>query len=165
MQPVIIDVTTKNSHTVYRIHPDVLYGTVHKAVAAFMSGGNGQDDKLVALVRVAVKGVLLMYGDKILDSIFKSKNHPRPGKKDDLIEWYTDLFTKIGIAMWMKNETYLEGRITVCEVSHDHTECAVQIDTISTGPIASHTNALPASTNGTYSERESASAECDSYTA
>jgi hypothetical protein len=54
------------------------------------------------LIKAAVKGVLIIYGEKLLTQML-GKDHPRPGKKDDIVEWYTDVFAKIAITLATKH--------------------------------------------------------------
>lgn len=109
---VIIHVETPQYEQTVAIDANVLYGSVRPMIERFMGGSTDmqtEQGRLSALVRTGVKGVLLMYGDKILDSLFRSKDHPKPGKGDDLVEWYTDMFTKVCIASMVKSKTHLIG--------------------------------------------------------
>ena len=109
---VIIHVETPQYEQTVAIDANVLYGAVRPTIQFFMGGKNDmntEQGRLNALVRTGVKGVLIMYGDKILDSIFKTKDHPRPEKGDDIVEWYTDMFTKICIASMVKTRAYVTG--------------------------------------------------------
>lgn len=110
---IIVHVETSDQNSTYRIDANVAYVKIRGGIEKFMGGSPAdattEAGRLSSLVRVGVKGVLLMYGDKILDSIFGSKEHPRPGKKDDLVNWYTDMFTKVVLANLVKNVTILSG--------------------------------------------------------
>jgi hypothetical protein len=58
--------------------------------------GNGTEESknLARLIRTAVKGLFMMYGDKIL-TMLVGKDHAKPGKKDDVLEWYTQTFAML----------------------------------------------------------------------
>lgn len=64
---------------------------------------------LAKLIKVGIRGLLIAYGDDILDLFFGKENHPKPGKKDDLIEWYTDMFFRYVVSEGMKNDIVIEG--------------------------------------------------------
>jgi hypothetical protein len=58
------------------------------------TGDNVEATNMARLIRTAVKGVLMMYGDKIL-TLLMGKDHPKPAKKDDIVEWYSKMFAKL----------------------------------------------------------------------
>lgn len=98
-------------------HPENVYRIISAGIRKQLGGNpisnsneNEEQKKLVRLVRLAVKGALLSFGGKILDMIFRSKDHPRPGKGDDLIEWYSDMFAQIAIAEATKGTIFIQTR-------------------------------------------------------
>lgn len=96
-------------------NPDGLYEMMHKSVVAMSTFGAGEspEDKkkknLAKLVKTGVKGLLIAFGDQILDMML-GPNHEKPGKGVDLLDWYQDLFTRIGISWLMRNDVVLRGR-------------------------------------------------------
>lgn len=50
------------------------------------------------LVKTAVKALFIAQGDAILTSMFGTKEHPKPGPHDDVLEWYMRTF--VGVAVW-----------------------------------------------------------------
>lgn len=98
--------------------PDTLYVLIHTAVVKMSNLGIGpgmgvenvKHKRLAALIKVGIKGILMMYGEQILDALFNSTDHPRPEKGVDLLDWYNDMFTRIGITYAMKNDIILEGQ-------------------------------------------------------
>lgn len=88
------------------LSPELLYYHARQIIPRLLHLDGA--DKTALLIKVAVKGVFLMYGDKILEEIFKSKDHPRPGKTDDLVEWYIDMFTQILILQALKSTYTVE---------------------------------------------------------
>lgn len=101
MLSFVLSIDGKNQ--AFLADPDNVYHIVAAGIRKQL-GGNTTDTNapeeqkaLVRLVRVSVRGALIAFGGKILDMVFRSKDHPRPGKKDDLIEWYSDMFAKIAI--------------------------------------------------------------------
>lgn len=122
----------------YQISANKLYGMVHGAIATMLRGGageNAESKQLVSLMKVAVKGVLMMYGDKILDAFFQGKDHPKPGKGADLLEWYTDMFTKVAIAIMSRKQIELTASFV------EGTENVFTVSKVGTGPIAEKANA------------------------
>lgn len=69
-----------------------------------------------------------MYGTQLLDELFNTKNHPRPSKGDDILDWYTDIFTKVGISYLMKTETVLSGHV-IRESEHERIVGVTSVDT------------------------------------
>jgi hypothetical protein len=125
--------------------PDAMYAILHMAIVKMSSteipkecppGANPEIfavQKAVAkLMRVGVKGLLMMYGDMLLTVAFGSKQHPKPAKGDDLLDWYTDMFTKIGLSHLMKKDTVLQGKT----IRHDDETRIVAVDTVFTRPVA-----------------------------
>jgi hypothetical protein len=126
----------------YDFDPDGLYTVIHEGIVRMSGGGatdNQQRKNLARLMKVAIKGMLIMYGNQILDELFLTKDHPKPQKGDDLIEWYQDIFTKVGIGYLMKSDTVLSGYT----VDENERETIVKIVRVSTRPIP-----LPASVEG-----------------
>lgn len=120
------------SHLHIDMNPNTLYDYIHEGIER-MSGQKGSNENvaLAKLMKVAIRGLLLAYGNKLLDALL-GKEHPKPGKHDDLLPWYTDIFTKIAISYCMKNELTLIGRgLPTREVPID-----IQVATISTRPVS-----------------------------
>lgn len=72
--------------------------------------------RVVAFMRAATKAMLVGCGDMLL-TLFLGKDHPKPpkahkGEKFDIVDWYMDIFTKIGISYMMKNDTVLKGTLS-----------------------------------------------------
>lgn len=88
------------------LSPDLLYAHARRLIPQLLHLDG--TDRTAALMKVAIKGIFLAYGDKILEQIFKSKTYPKPQKGDDLVEWYIDLFTQILISQAMKQEYTVE---------------------------------------------------------
>lgn len=129
--------------------PDGLYLLVHTAIQKMASMGidaknpeAAKRNRLSALIKVAIKGMLLMYGQQLLDELFNTKNHPRPAKGDDLLDWYTDMFTKIGISYLMKTETVLSGHV----IRESDERNFIGISSVDTRPVSVESNAAVATT-------------------
>lgn len=133
---------------VFFISPDGLYSTVHDGVVR-MSGTNEGDmsglsaeqqilkKQLVKVIRAGVKGIFMMWGDKLMELFYGSKVHPRPPKDKhlDLVNWYLEEFTKVLIAHMMKNDVVLKGQFTAVGSN------VISIDEVSTRPVASEQTA------------------------
>lgn len=110
--PVKIELHVDREETQFIISPDEL----HKVVSSGMkkqfkiSPDAPEEEKTLArVVRAAVKGALIAFGPKLLDLMFKSKDHPKPGKGEDIIEWYADMFAKVLIAGATQGKLVLNG--------------------------------------------------------
>ena len=120
--------------------PDSMYTLMHAAVARMASFGLSDEDKknpekrkqqnLAKLIKVAVKGVLLMYGEQILDVLYGNANHPKPQKGDDILDWYTNQFTIAGISELMKHDIVLYG------TSDESNPNTLEVRRILTRPVA-----------------------------
>lgn len=127
----------------FNCDPDGLYDEVRSIMAKFSQVAPAEDPvdmspemnalkkRISGLIKVAVKGILLAYGDSILTLAFRTKDHPRPHKGDDLIEWYTNMFARMGIGYLMKKDTVLTGKT----VQEDEHETLITVDHVSTRPI------------------------------
>jgi len=111
--PVQIELHVDNTETQFIVNPDEL----HKIVSLNMKKQFKIDENvpeeektLVRVVRAAVKGALIAFGPKLLNLMFKSKEHPKPGKGDDVIEWYADMFAKTLIAGATQGKLILTGQ-------------------------------------------------------
>ena len=69
-----------------------------------------EEKRIHTLMRTGVKGVLIAIGDTFLNAVYKSKEHPRPGKRDDLIEWYLGFAVDAVINFLIKNDMVFSGR-------------------------------------------------------
>lgn len=112
---------------IFYCHPDVLFDIVKEGIVNmsqvktdYDTSGMSEEQialkkRVVAMMRAGLKALLLTAGDLIL-TLFLGKEHEQPpkakkGEKFDLVDWYMDMFTKIGISYMMKNDTILTGRI------------------------------------------------------
>src|SRR6266567_122963 len=126
----------------FYISPEGLYDEVHKGVVKMSQTDAGDTSnlsteqgflkvRLTKLIKSAVKGVFMMYGNDLMTLFYGSSNHPRPpkDKKLDLVNWYLAELTKILIANMMKNDIVLVGQ---------HTEIGsnvISVDAVSTRPV------------------------------
>lgn len=93
------------------LEAQVAYGLLRSQIVKFSYPAEDKNPaarQLASMLKVAIKGVLMMYGSKILD-VFIGSDHPRPGKKDDLVDWYTDVFARIGVLKATKHVLLLQG--------------------------------------------------------
>jgi hypothetical protein len=124
------------------ISPEGLYTEVHKGVVRMSQTDAGDTSKLapeqrllkeqlVKVIKAGVKGIFMMYGDKLMTLFYGSSTHPRPpkDKKLDLVNWYLEELTKILIAHMMKNDIVLKGQRT--EVNG----VIISVDAVSTRPV------------------------------
>lgn len=126
------------------LSPEGLFHEVHKGVIKMSQTDAGDvsnlsneqkllKTQLVKLIRASVKGVFIMYGDKLLTLFYGSKEHPRPpkDKKVDIVNWYLEELSKILIANMMKNDIVLKGQFT--ELGGN----VISVDTVYTRPVPS----------------------------
>jgi hypothetical protein len=110
--PVKIELHVDCKEIPFIISPDEL----HKVISTGMKkqfkidpDAPEEEKTLARVVRAAVKGALIAFGPKLLDLMFKSKDHPKPGKGEDVIEWYADMFARVLIAGATQGKLYLHG--------------------------------------------------------
>lgn len=129
-------------HQVLFMDPQGLFDTVYKGIKQMAQVDESVDEKLpsdlratkTALVkgmRIAVKGVLIMWGEKMLTMFYGTKDHPHPPKDKnlDLVDWYMHQFTAIAIAHMMRHDLVLKGQHT--EVGSN----VLSISSVGTRPI------------------------------
>ena len=97
----VIKLITKEGR-VYLLKPLALYDLIKPMVNMLLSGGSNQTDtpeqkRVAQLFKVGVKGLFIAGGPVLLDMIFGGKDHPKPGKKDDILAWYADVLTMVAI--------------------------------------------------------------------
>lgn len=110
-------------HQVFFLDPQGTYETVFNAMNKMSATQDVTDDAmpedmrtlkrtLVKVMRSAVKGVLIAYGDNLLTMFYGTKDHPKPPKVKnlDLIQWYIDQFTRVAIAHMMRSEFIFSGQ-------------------------------------------------------
>ncbi len=99
----------------YTVDPSEVYNLaasgIHKQLAGEITEDMPEVEKnVVRLTRATVKGAFIAFGGKILEIMFKSKNHPKPQKGDDIIEWYSNMFAQIAIAQATQGTLILRGK-------------------------------------------------------
>ena len=85
--------------------------------------------RIQMLIRTAVKGVLITAGDGLLNALYRSKEHPRPGKKDDLIEWYLTFAVDQFINFLLRHDVIFTGQQvngTTIKLTEVHTRSNTQ---------------------------------------
>lgn len=95
-----VDLTIADKHTLLYTDPAMLYTLAQDGIKRMLVGDDNPDapaeeKRLKQLVKTGIKGMFLTFGGKILDMLFQSKDHPKPNKGDDLIEWYSNVFAQI----------------------------------------------------------------------
>lgn len=90
--------------------------------------------QLAKVMRAGVKGILMMWGDKLLTVFWGTSEHPHPpkDKKLDLVDWYMEQFTTVMIVNMMKQDVILTGQFVRNNV--------ITVDEIYTRPIAAPTS-------------------------
>lgn len=124
------------------LSPEGLFHEVHKGVIRMSQTDAGDTSnltneqkmlklQLVKVFRASVKGLFVMWGDKLLTLFYGTKEHPRPPKdrRLDLVNWYLEELSKILIANMMKNDIVLKGQFT--ELGGN----VISVDTVYTRPI------------------------------
>src|SRR5580765_7660343 len=83
-------------------NPHDLYDIISSGIKSVLIGKNDpnatpEQKRLALLLKTMIDGFLMMSGPLLLNWMYKSKDHPKPGKGDDLIEWYSHEFAKMAI--------------------------------------------------------------------
>jgi hypothetical protein len=68
---------------------DELYKTLHSGTLAIINTPPEKRTMKTRLMRAGVKSFFMSFGDDLLTALY-GPMHNRPGKQDDLVEWYTD---------------------------------------------------------------------------
>ena len=79
-----------------------LVSTFIRNMMAPNNDANPEAVQMSKLMKTAVKGILIMYGDKLL-TVMLGKDHEKPSKGVDIVEWYTQQFAKVALAMAAKS--------------------------------------------------------------
>jgi hypothetical protein len=136
-----IDDEEKKRITFY-YDPDSLYSLIHgymgKTLKAPAMKPEGIDDetfamrkRLAGLMRSAVDGLLLLAGDMILHVVTGRKDYPKKPKGVDRVEWYMELFARLGVSHLMQNDTLLYGKV----ISDEADQTYIQISGLLTRPV------------------------------
>jgi hypothetical protein len=136
-----IDDEEKKRITFY-YDPDALYNLIHgymeKTLNTPASKPEGLDDetfamrkRLAKLMRSTVDGLLLLGGDMILHVVTGRKDYPKKPKGVDRVEWYMELFARLGVSHLMQNDTLLYGKV----MSDEADETTIQISGLLTRPV------------------------------
>jgi len=107
----------------YLLKPLALYKLVKPLIAMLLSGnvGNGEsaEQKNVAMLfKAGVKGIFVAGGPMLLNLIYGTRDHPKPGKKDDVLAWYADILTIFAI----KQITNRRVQVETVETAEGHHE-------------------------------------------
>lgn len=92
--------------------------------------------RIAKLVRSAVDGVLLMAGDLIIETLTGSKDYPKKPKGVDRLEWYSELYARLGVSYLMQNDTHLYGVVKSDEVDN----VVIEVTGIVTRPVTIQTD-------------------------
>jgi hypothetical protein len=129
---------TKN--TIFYIDPNVMYSLIIDYMRKLSLGEKQQEEdtekaalkkRVSALMRAGIKAGLLLWGNDLLTLLYGSKNHPKMEKKADVLEWYFDQFTRVGLAHMMRNDTIVYGKI----VKEDGTHTIINVAGLYTRPV------------------------------
>ncbi len=93
------------------MEPDTLYHPLLTAVTRMKKGGDASAQKLAGLLRVTLKGALLLYGDKVLELFYGTQQHPTLAKGEDVIDFYGDQFVRLLLTWLVKQDIIVEGRV------------------------------------------------------
>ena len=154
---------------VFFIPPETLYTTVHNGISSFAQVKEEDTSKMtpemaalkrqmVRVMKAGVKGLLMLYGDKLLTLFYGSKEHPKPprDKNLDLVDWYMHEFSKVLIVHMMRNDILLAG----CRTEPGNS--VISVNAVDTRPItyerpagdSTSENAIPGTVNGHLGETD-----------
>jgi hypothetical protein len=132
--------TCEEKSMLFFVNPNSLYSQIHdkltelsgtKIVLTDNEEQNRLKRRVVAVVRACIKGGLIAFGNDLLTLLYGTKQHEKPARGDDIVDWYMDQFTKIGIAYMMKSDIVLEGCKTV---DNEHKQ-VIQVTRCFTRPV------------------------------
>ena len=132
---VTIEYINGENKTLFYIDPNALYETVHKTISDISKTKGDENNplkkRITQLMRASIKGMLIAFGDDILTMIYGTKDHDKPKRGDDIVDWYQDQFARIAIANMMKNDIVLNGNITYADTN----KTVVSVDRFFTRPV------------------------------
>ena len=124
--------------------PDGLYALIHPALERMLQAGVSKEipegmtpetfamrKRLAKLLRSTIDGLLLMGGDLLLN-VLVGPGHPKPQKGDDRLDWYMDVFTRLGISYLMQNDVVLYGKT----VANESDQSVIEVHRVLTRPVA-----------------------------
>ena len=140
---------------IFEADPDMLYSLVHEGIvkmtaqeakpqASDTSESYALRVRVAKLAKQALRGGLLMFGNDLLTVLYGSKEHEKPPKNVDLLDWYTDQFAKIGVAYLLKSDIFVDGKT----LEADDETILHEITSIATGPVAAQLATTESNTRG-----------------
>ncbi len=95
----------------YIVKPLALYEVVKPMITLLLTGSTGtaesaEQKNVAMLFKAGVKGVFVAGGPMLLKMLYGTHDHPKPGKKDDVLAWYADILTVFAIKQ-ITNRTIL----------------------------------------------------------
>jgi hypothetical protein len=94
------------------IDPDVVYTTLLLSIRQKTTPKgteNATAKRLSQLLRVSLKGGLLLYGDTVLDLFYGSKEHPHVPRSGDVLDFYAEQLTCLVISWLLRQHIVLKG--------------------------------------------------------
>jgi hypothetical protein len=140
--------------------PDSLYDTVLSGIRKMAQLESEPDTgltpdlallkkQLAKVVKASVKGLLMLWGDKLLTLFYGTTDHPHLPKKHsnlDLVDWYMAEFTKVLIANMMRKDLVLEGQ----RVRTMNGQTVISISKVDTRPISGATSVIDSTPGETH---------------
>jgi hypothetical protein len=122
--------------------PDSLYELIHGYMEKTLNTPGvkpeGLDDetwgvrrRLAKLMRSTVDGLLLLGGDMIIQVVTGRKDYPKKPKGVDRVEWYMELFARLGVSHLMQHDTLLYGKV----IEDEAEQVTIQISGLLTRPV------------------------------
>ena len=138
--PIQIDIDIDNRYRVGLIFdPDDISYTVHTLIDKGMQASlaNKKDVKAL-MMRSALNGALIGFGPFLIDMFWTGDpaDKPKPGRKDDLIEWYARFIVEQLVTVVKHTEYKLSLIGRTLGINDESTTTTIKIDRIRTQPIS-----------------------------
>ncbi len=91
------------------IEPDMLYHPMMHAINNFKTGEDAKAKRLAGLLKVALKGGLLMYGDQLLKLFYGDSPTPSLTRGEDIFHFYSDQFVRLLLTWLVKQDIVVVG--------------------------------------------------------
>jgi hypothetical protein len=105
---IIVDgVRTKFTADPAVLHAELVTAVKNQIVTKINPETPEETKTKIRVVKATIKAFLMAAGDILLDFVYGAKNYPKRGKKDDIYEWYINLYAKAALDIALQGKLIL----------------------------------------------------------
>jgi hypothetical protein len=138
-RPIELDIDIDNRHRIrLMFDPDDIAATVHSLIDKGMQAAiSNKKDVKSLMMKSSLNAALIGFGPFLIDMFWcgDPADKPKPGRKDDLVEWYARFIVE-QLLTFIKTTEYKLSLIGRTIGIHDDTTATVKIDSIRTKSIS-----------------------------